>query len=148
MAKTKKILPPAEKIKEFCPLLAAIGVTRVLTTYDNSGDSGDLSDTRFCFADRYTTHDSDAIDSNTNGRYMYFEQFKGMYAVPTGANPNPLITAEQLDALYELLFELLPGGWEINEGSYGDIEIDVLKSKVKLVHNERIVETNTSRQEW
>lgn len=148
MAKTKKIIPPADKLKELCPLLAAIGVTRVMTTYDGSGDSGDLSDTRFCFSDRFSAHDHEAADSKTNGLYMYFDQFKHTHAVPSGNNPNPLITVEQLDEFYELLFELLPGGWEINEGSYGDIEIDVTKSRIKLVHNERIVETNTSRQEW
>jgi len=148
MAKTKKSLSPADKLKEICPLLSAIGVTRVVTTYDGSGDSGDLSDTRFCFHDRFSEHDNEAADSQTNGRYMYFDQFKSTHAMPTGSNPNPLITVKMLDAFYETLFELLPGGWEINEGSYGDIEIDVAKSKVKLVHNERIVETNTSQQEW
>ncbi len=148
MAKTKKSLSPADKLKEICPLLAAIGVTRVVTTYDGSGDSGDLSDTRFCFHDRFSAHDNEAADSQTNGRYMYFDQFKSTHAIPTSSNPNPLITAQMLDAFYETLFELLPGGWEINEGSYGDIEIDVAKSKVKLVHNERIVETNTTRNEW
>jgi hypothetical protein len=148
MAKTKKNLSPADKLKEICPLLSAIGVTRVVTTYDGSGDSGDLSDTRFCFHDRFSEHDNEAADSQTNGRSMYFDQFKSTHAMPTGSNPNPLITVKMLDAFYETLFELLPGGWEINEGSYGDIEIDVAKSKVKLVHNERIVETNTSQQEW
>ena len=148
MSKTKKTLSPSDRLKELCPLLAAIGVTRVVTTYDGSGDSGDLSDTRFCFFDRYSENDHEAADSQTNGRYMYFDQFKNAHATPTPSNPKPLITPEMLDEFYDLLFRLLPGGWEINEGSYGDIEIDVAKSKIKLVHNERIVETNTSRQEW
>lgn len=148
MSKTKKTLSPSDRLKELCPLLAAIGVTRVVTTYDGSGDSGDLSDTRFCFFDRYSEHDNDAADSSTNGRYMYFDQFKNVHATPTPSNPKPLITPEMLDEFYDLLFRLLPGGWEINEGSYGDIEIDVAKSKIRLVHNERIVETSTSRREW
>jgi hypothetical protein len=149
MAKTKKILSPAEKLKEICPLLAAVGVTGVSAEYEGSGDSGDFSNISFWFGDRFTKHDSDAFEASTNGRRMYLDEFKRTHTLPNPANNmTPIISAEKFDEFEDTLFDLLPGGWEINEGSYGEVEIDVLKSKVKHEHNERVVETNTTTNEW
>lgn len=46
------------------------------------------------------------------------------------------------DELLNALFYFLPGGWEINEGSYGVIYFDVRHKELKIAHEERIMETN------
>lgn len=145
MAKTKKFLSPVEQLKEICPLLAAIGVTSVIAEYEGSGDSGDFNNICFRFYDQFTAHDGEAVESSTNGRRMYFDDFKRVHATATD---KPIISAEKLDEFSDTLWQLLPGGWEINEGSYGQIEIDVANGKVKHEHNERIVEVNTTTNEW
>jgi len=147
MAKTK-VKTPIETLKEICPLFTAVGVTRVVASYDGSGDSGDFQELCFWFCDPVAQHDSEAMEASTNGRRVYFEEFKRQYATPTGTDAKPIISLERLEEFSETLWDLLPGGWEINEGSFGEIEIDTLKCKIKHQHNERIMETNTTENEW
>ena len=52
-----------------------------------------------------------------------------------------------LDAVEEYVCSILPGGWEINEGSYGQVEIDIATFKSKVVHNERVLEEITTEFE-
>jgi hypothetical protein len=137
-------LTPAAQLKQLCPLLDAVGVTRVEATYDGSGDSGDFQDIVFVFTDPVALHDGEARDGMTNGRRMYLEEFKRTH---TSADPA-ILTPVQLDTFVDTLWGLLPGGWEINEGSYGEITVDTRTTKVRLDHNERIVEVNTSHEEW
>lgn len=148
MAKTK-VKTPIEMLKEICPLFNALGVTRVVASYDGSGDSGDFQELCFWFCDPVAQHDSEAMESSTNGRRMYFDEFKRQYASPAMATvAAPIISPEKLEEFSDTLWNLLPGGWEINEGSFGEIEIDTLKGKIKQQHNERIMETNTTLNEW
>jgi hypothetical protein len=51
------------------------------------------------------------------------------------------------DAVEEYVCAILPGGWEINEGSYGQVEIDIATFKSKVVHNERVLEEITTEFE-
>jgi hypothetical protein len=147
MAKTE-VKTPTETLKEICPLLTALGVTRVVASYDGSGDSGDFQDLCFWFCDPVAQHDSEAMDSSTNGRRIYSAEFRQQHVDPSGANPSPIISPKKFDEFTGALWALLPGGWEINEGSYGEIEIDTIKSKIKHEHNERIIETHTTHNEW
>ncbi|NDD52585.1 hypothetical protein EBZ39_01685 [bacterium] len=147
MAKTK-VKTPIETLKEICPLFTAVGVTRVVASYDGSGDSGDFQEICFWFCDPVAENDQDAMDTATNGRRMYLSDFKRLHVEPSGPNPTPIISPEKLEEFTETLWHLLPGGWEINEGSFGEIEIDTLKCKIKQQHNERIMETNTTENEW
>lgn len=50
------------------------------------------------------------------------------------------------DAAYEYL-EQSHGGWEINEGSFGDFSIDVASGRQRLEHNERFESTEYSEVE-
>jgi hypothetical protein len=53
------------------------------------------------------------------------------------------------DAISDIVYGMLPGGWEINEGSYGDVTISVEGEvvKVKHEHNERIEKVETTEEE-
>lgn len=53
-----------------------------------------------------------------------------------------------LDALENAIYYLLPGGFEINDGSYGEVTIDIQNKKIKLEHNERVIEVNSSEQNF
>jgi hypothetical protein len=44
-------------------------------------------------------------------------------------------------------YELLPMGWEIDEGSYGELTIDVVNGSIHRVHNERILVVRTTEDD-
>lgn len=46
--------------------------------------------------------------------------------------PNELI--KKLQALEELVYELLPSGWEINDGSAGDVSFDLTSGEININH--------------
>jgi hypothetical protein len=48
-------------------------------------------------------------------------------------------------ALEEHAYDLLPGGWEINEGSHGVITIDVNEGCLVVEHSWRVIETESSK---
>jgi len=48
--------------------------------------------------------------------------------------------------LLSIISELLPGGWEINEGSSGTVRLCIDDCTVRVVHDENV--TTTSRSEW
>jgi hypothetical protein len=48
------------------------------------------------------------------------------------------VTDEQFDTLDYHIGELLPDGWEINEGSYGVVEIDVETLRARVNHMNRV----------
>lgn len=51
------------------------------------------------------------------------------------------ISKETEDQLIDLLDVHLPEGWEINEGSQGEITVNIPQNKVTIEHQERVVET-------
>jgi hypothetical protein len=44
------------------------------------------------------------------------------------------------EALQDVACELLPGGWEINDGSFGELVLDVAGRKITRQHNWRSTE--------
>ena len=58
--------------------------------------------------------------------------------------PDSLITKKRLDEFLDAMFELLPGGWEINDGSYGEITVEISNGEITVQHNERITDVESS----
>ncbi|NBT75131.1 hypothetical protein EBZ80_24230 [bacterium] len=150
MAKAKTATTPASPIKDLCPLLEAIGVTRIEAEYDGSGDSGDFNSFTFVFDDPTVQNDVSVLNNMQSNRntHMYLDQFRRTHCTSADATKPPIMTDAQLAALRDACFDLLPGGWEINEGSFGTIVVDVRRRKVRMEHNERIVEVATTNTEW
>ena len=51
------------------------------------------------------------------------------------------------DAVEDYVCAILPGGWEIDAGSYGEVEIDLTTGKSKVLHTQRVVEEITEEFE-
>lgn len=47
----------------------------------------------------------------------------------------------------ELAYELMPGGFENNEGGEGTVKLDLVKGAYQLHHGQRVVETEWSTKE-
>jgi len=65
-------------------------------------------------------------------------------AASDGDGKNVELADDTSVKLKDLLEVFLPDGWEINEGSYGEMEITLPEGKLHIDHSERIVETNSS----
>ena len=142
--KTQDVPAPITIIKNFCRLLASHTVTEVTASYDGSGDSGNMDVTfRIAPPPKQTPgpvpSDAPVIDSWSSSH----EFFK----TPT-VKKDPLITKEKIAEFEDALYEMLPGGWEIDDGSYGEITVDMRDFKVRIEHNERITEVNSSSAEY
>lgn len=134
-----------ENIKQFCKLLSAYNVVRVELYYDGSGDSGDFETIQVVTLPTPTQIDLSAQLTSNPGSVTSNEKRTDGYtwAKNIGAQENALINKEMFDEFVDDVFSLLPGGWEINDGSYGDIVVDVAEESVNIDHNERYTEVRS-----
>jgi len=154
LIRTLKGLPPVEEnvqtIKQFCKLLASYNVYMIHGSYDGSGDSGDMD-----ISVQWRRTDAPPV-GNTN--LTYYGESAGSdggewnslsVACPrlTGVK-DAIITDKMVNDFEDALFALIPGGWEINDGSFGEIEITVATGAIDVTHNERYTEVNTSHREY
>ena len=58
------------------------------------------------------------------------------------------IPATLVEELENVLYEFLPAGFEINDGSQGTLTLDVLTGKVTLAHQENYTASNDSTREF
>lgn len=59
-----------------------------------------------------------------------------------------LVTPASDPVIEDVLYEFLPAGFEINDGSQGTLTIDVAAGTVKHEHGENYTETRNSTQEF
>jgi hypothetical protein len=59
-----------------------------------------------------------------------------------------LVQPASAPAIEDVLYEFLPAGFEINDGSQGTLTIDVTAGTVALEHGENYTETRNSMQEF
>ncbi len=103
----------------------------VTVSYNGSGDSGDI--------ESVTGKDADGKEILFGGPQCIpseesFSTFNGKEWVRE--KREKLITlGEALEELAWHALEARHPGWEINEGSYGDLEIDVKERKLTLMHH-------------
>lgn len=50
--------------------------------------------------------------------------------------------------LLAILIRLLPGGWEINEGSSGEVVLDIIEATVTVKHNANVMTTEYSEETY
>jgi hypothetical protein len=101
------------------PLCKAAQIDRVVAHYDGSGDSG--------------AFEQDGVTAFSGDE----EKELATLAIKSD---------ELLDACYNVL-EYTHPGWEINEGSYGDVVLYVNESIVKIEHDARVTSTEHSETE-
>lgn len=62
---------------------------------------------------------------------------------------EPSIQESDYEKITELCYDLLPGGWEINSGSFGVIKISFDKDvTIKVENNERYESSDYSEEEY
>jgi hypothetical protein len=126
----------ASAVKTKANLMAALkaaGVARVTVVFDGEGDSGGVEDVQVegadtlpsvqvtCFAAGYGDDD------------------------PETATENPLRQA--VEDLAMTVLSAKHGGWENNDGGYGEVVFDVAAECVTLDYNERFTDTTNYTHE-
>ena len=116
---------PANKAALF-DALAAAGITSVLVHFDGSGDSGQIED----------------IDATADNQPAEIPSGNIEIAQVRWGDPNiERTTLSVRDAIESLAYDFLEqthGGWENNEGAYGEFTFDVAERTITLDYNERV----------
>ena len=134
IAKHREALAEAWKLNRdmFFVVLSAAQITRVTVTFDGEGDSGQINNIEAYKGDEQVPLPDQAIP------------------VRTASWNDDAITIEEktLDAAIErLCYDFLEqehGGWENNDGAYGEFTFDVAKRTVELEFNGRFTDVHTS----
>jgi Family of unknown function (DUF6878) len=115
---------PAKK-----PILAALkrfNIAKAVTVYDGEGDSGQI--------ESITATTVDGKDASLD--VLFGSQ-----------DPQSPTLRDVLDDFAWACLEAYHDGFEINDGGYGDITIDVASGKVLIDHNDRFTDvTNTTTE--
>ncbi len=132
-----------ESLKEVCAILFNAGITLVEVNYDGYGDSGSIEYVLFFKGDKQLKDEDVAslgLPTSTLQEYNY---------KMTG-DDDRYITREctLVEKVTDCAYDFLPGGWEINEGSFGDLKINTETAKATLEHNHRIQETEYMEEEF
>jgi len=132
-----------ESLKEVCATLFNAGITLVEVHYDGYGDSGQIEYLLLFKGDKQLTDEEVAslgLPTSTIQEYNY----------KSTGDKDRYITKEctLVDKIEDCAYDFLPGGWEINEGSFGDLKINTETAKATLEHNFRIQETEYSEEEF
>ena len=107
-----------------CRDLESQGVARVEVLYDGNGDSGTV--------EGFTLRDRDGQEVDPARLPT------GKYASGWAPGGREIDLADKLD---ELVCAILPGGWEINEGSFGVVVLNTLTRRIHVAHSWRIEST-------
>lgn len=140
----------ADYLKLCCKPLSAFNVQEVVFEYDGSGDSGDFETTYVLVGPdanakgrclQHGTPDERQMAAAANSKRVYWTDFVSQVDRESrqlaAENKSPVMTAAMCEKMLDEAFSLLPGGWEINDGSFGVIRINIARERVDVEHNER-----------
>lgn len=133
-----------QTIKNFCKFAASYNVKEILGSYDGSSDSGSMTIEVKSLAviPQLDVPGNQFRSESGSPQYTYRELHRFFEDIVN--QPDTLINNKTLSDFEDAMYELLPGGWEINDGSYGEITVDVGTGDIEVQHNERIVDIHSS----
>jgi hypothetical protein len=118
---------PANKAALF-DALAGVGITTVVVQFDGCGDSGQV----------------ESIEAKSGENFADLPDAKIEIAQSRWGSANIERSAFPIrDAIEQIAYDFLEethGGWENNDGAYGEFTIDVAERSITLDYNERISE--------
>ena len=126
-------------LKKFMHDLRQVGCKDTMVfLYSGAGDSGDIEPPSI---DRVMQGTLDALGwrmEYATGGYGY-DQATGSYIHSSDNHDVCVLT---------LVSEILPGGWEINEGSYGEVEMNIDTGEITVKTNQNIMTTEYSEETY
>jgi len=128
-------LRPANKSALF-DALAATGIVTVVVAFDGYGDSGQV----------------ESVDARDHHGEVALPEGDIELAAPTHDGVKvERRTMPVREAIEQLAYDLLEeehGGWENNDGAYGEFTFDVAARTISLDHNSRYTAVESFSHEW
>lgn len=128
-------LYPANKAN-LLAALAAAGITSVVVTFDGCGDSGQIENIEVKAGDAFVELPDTPVEI---ARTEFFCE-------TVDRRIEPL--REAIETVCYLVLEAKHGGWENNEGAYGEFVLDVAARSITLDFNYRIETTENHSYEF
>jgi hypothetical protein len=125
-ARLEESIRPENKAVLF-EALAQVGITTVLVEFDGYGDSGQIEDISAHAGPDIAVNLPECNVEIARVVYASLEIVRETYTVK-----------EAIERLSYDFLEETHGGWENNEGAYGDFLFDVAERTITLNYNERI----------
>lgn len=110
-------------------VLAAAGITQVIVDFDGGGDSGQIEDVPPMIG----MEGAELPDGEVEIRTLDFD-------CETIRSHSRLV-ADAIEGLCYGFLETAHGGWENNDGAFGEIVLDVAEGTITLDFNYRVMET-------
>ena len=118
------------------PVLAAAGITSILVRFDGCGDSGQIEE----------------IDILADEKPASFPDGKvSIQRAYWGATEPERVESSVNDAVETLIYAFLEethGGWENNEGAYGEFTFNVAERTITLDYNERYEDSHYTQHRF
>ena len=118
------------------PVLAAVGITSILVRFDGSGDSGQIEE----------------IDILAGEKPVSFPDGQvSIQRASWGASEPERTECSVNDAVETLVYAFLEethGGWENNEGAYGEFTFNVAERTITLDYNERYEDSHYTQHRF
>jgi hypothetical protein len=111
--------------------LAPAGITSIHVEFDGEGDSGQINGVLALAGDQPT---------QLPATKLILQQ---LHWGQTESTPSEFTLSEAIDTLCYDYLEQTHGGWENNDGGYGEFVFDVAKRTIELEFNGRYTETFT-----
>jgi hypothetical protein len=140
-------------IKNFCKIAQSYGVMRIEATYDGSGDSGDINISvahqipQTAIVPGAPPARPAFPDDTIRNPYLRHEDLSYFFRNII-KEKDALVTETKILEFEDAVTDLLPDYWVNDDGSFGEITINVFEGTVKIEHNERVVEINTSNYDY
>lgn len=132
---------PSDTIKETLGMLQSFGFNYIFAEFDGSGDSGDFD--HITLMPKKPDGQNDATIEINEDHKKSFREFKYETLENARTKTQKETIKQQLDMFEAALWQILPGGWEIDNGSFGELQIDAVNKTIHMVVNERISEVHT-----
>lgn len=151
MAKIKADqLKKSEQLKHNAKLLFdTLSDTRVVSIevdFDGCGDSGQINDITYKdHRDKELPAPKLLVKGSFTSKYHEWDDKKKEFVEVGGGEAKVNKIVEEI--CYDKL-AASHGGWELNEGSYGTFNFDVLNRKISLEYNERVEEVRSSEESF
>ncbi len=128
-------IAPANRTALF-DALAAAAIASVVVTFDGSGDSGQVEDV--------SAFGSDGVVAQLPETPIPFAHaaFDG-----SGVERHTLPARQVIENMAYDFLEQTHGGWEIDDGAYGEFTFTIARRSIQLEFNERYVETTYHQHE-
>ena len=133
-ARARKLVEPNKRA--LFAARAAAGITRVTVLFDGGGDSGQIEDIKVLSGENETNLPDGEV---TLSRLQYGSD---------DAEPATLPIMEAVEGLCYALLGQEHGGWENNEGGYGEFIFDVAANTIELDMNIRIETSEYHGHQW